>query len=96
VDARHKAGHDDFRYKMQKLPVGQITDSLSSPPSQKNFVLRLTQITFTSTTVPSPEGRLAIVTNAGRDAVDVAASGAKVIAGRVSRERLAGAQTNGA
>jgi hypothetical protein len=33
-----------------------------------------------------------IVTNAGRDAVDAAASARKVIAGRVSRERSTSAQ----
>jgi hypothetical protein len=33
------------------------------------------------------EGRIRIVRDAGRDAVDAAASGAPVIAGRVSRER---------
>ena len=38
------------------------------------------------------EGRIAIVTNAGGDAVDAAASACKVIAGRVSRERSTGAQ----
>ena len=37
-----------------------------------------------------------IVTNVGRDAVDAAALGANEIAGRVSRERSTGAQTNGA
>jgi hypothetical protein len=39
---------------------------------------------------------LAIVTNAGGDAVDAAASARKVVAGRVFRERTAGVQTNGA
>jgi len=38
------------------------------------------------------EGRIAIVTNAGRDVVDAAASGASVIAGRLVRERSNGAQ----
>jgi hypothetical protein len=37
---------------------------------QKYFRSRLTQITSISAAVPSPEGRLAIVTDAGRDAVD--------------------------
>jgi hypothetical protein len=36
---------------------------------------------------PRQEGRIAIVTDAGLDAVDAAASGAIVVAGRVSRER---------
>jgi hypothetical protein len=34
-----------------------------------------------------PKGRIRIVRDAGRGAVDAAASGAPVIAGRVSRER---------
>jgi hypothetical protein len=38
------------------------------------------------------EGRIAIVTNAGRDVVDAAASGASVMAGRLVRERSNGAQ----
>jgi hypothetical protein len=33
--------------------------------------------------IPSQEGRLAIVTDAGRDAVDAAASGADEAAGRI-------------
>jgi hypothetical protein len=40
---------------------------------------------------------LAIVTTLGRDAVDAAASGAQVVAGRVQiRERSGGAPTNDA
>jgi hypothetical protein len=39
--------------------------------SEKDFRFRLTQITSTSPAVSShQEGRLAIVTNAGRDAMD--------------------------
>ena len=46
------------------------------PLLQKYFASRLTQIRCISKTVPSPlEGRIAIVTDAGRDAVDAAASG---------------------
>jgi hypothetical protein len=45
---------------------------------------------------PTPrEGRIMIVTYAGRDAVDAAVPARKVIAGRVSRERSECAQTNG-
>jgi hypothetical protein len=43
------------------------------PCLQKYFLCRLTQIKSKTLAVPSPEGRLAIVTNAGRDAVDAAA-----------------------
>ena len=46
---------------------------------------------------PTPrEGRIMIVTYAGRDAVDAAVPARMVIAGRVSRERSDCAQTNGA
>jgi hypothetical protein len=41
------------------------------PLAQKYFTSEFVQITFLSAAVPShTEGRLAIVTNAGRDAVD--------------------------
>jgi hypothetical protein len=46
------------------------------PPLQKNFASPLTQISNISLTVPSHRGALAIVIDAGRDAVDAAASGA--------------------
>jgi hypothetical protein len=51
---------------------GQISDLPVQPPLQKYFRLRLSQIT--SYPIPSRpiEGRLAIVTDAGRDAVDAA------------------------
>jgi hypothetical protein len=43
---------------------------------QKDFRSRLTQIKSITRAVSSPrEGRIAIVTNAGRDAVDAAALG---------------------
>jgi hypothetical protein len=42
------------------------------------------------------QGRSRVVTNAGRDAVDAAASARNGVAGRVSRERSTGVQTNGA
>jgi hypothetical protein len=53
-----------------ELPDGQITDFLSSP-SRKNIVV-FTRPKSTLELPPSrpPEGRLAIVTDAGRDAVD--------------------------
>jgi hypothetical protein len=59
------------------LPVGLLRASRAhrvQPLSKKYFCSRLTQITFKSTAIPSrSEGRFAIVTDAGRDAVDVAA-----------------------
>jgi hypothetical protein len=51
---------------------GQITYFLSSPVCKNISSLRPTQITSLIPAVPShPKGRLAIVTDAGRDAVDV-------------------------
>lgn len=38
--------------------------------------------------IPSQEGRLAIVTDAGRDAMDAAASGADEAAGRIPLRRV--------
>jgi hypothetical protein len=62
------------RYDMCRfVPDGQITDFAVQPLSQKYSGFLLTQITSTSATVPSHEGRIAIVTDAGRNAMDVAA-----------------------
>jgi hypothetical protein len=47
------------------------------PRNQKYFCFRLTQITSKSNRLVPPEGRIAIVTDAGRDAVDARASGAQ-------------------
>jgi hypothetical protein len=46
------------------------------PCFQKYFPSRLTQIKSRTFAIPSPEGRIMIVANAGWDAVDAAASGA--------------------
>jgi hypothetical protein len=60
------------------LPDGQITDFPVQPPLQKYFRFGLTQIRCISITVSfRQEGRSRVVTNAGRDAVDVRASGAQ-------------------
>jgi hypothetical protein len=54
------------------LPDGQISDLAVKPLLQKYSDFQNTQISFISTTVPFlPRGRLAIVTDAERDAVDV-------------------------
>jgi len=54
-----------------RQPDGQISDLPVQPFAQKYFASLFAQITFISPVVPShSEGRLAIVTNAGRDAVD--------------------------
>ena len=65
------------------LPDGQFLDRRVQSPSQKYFCFRLTRLKSISPAVPSPRGALAIVIDAGRDAVDAAASGACVMAGRV-------------
>jgi len=54
------------------LPDGQISHYRVQPPSQKYSCSRPTQITSHIAPVPL-EGRLAIVTDAGRDAVDAEA-----------------------
>jgi hypothetical protein len=47
------------------------------PRNQKYFCFHLTQITSKSNRLVPPEGRSRVVTSAGRDAVDVKASGAQ-------------------
>ena len=57
------------------------------PLSQKYIRFRLTQISSRNPAVPPTEGRIAIVTDAGWDAVDAAASARKCVRRAVSRER---------
>src|SRR5260370_38467244 len=52
------------------------------PSSEKYSASALTKINLITPPVSPPEGRLAIVTNAGRDAVDATASASTVVAGR--------------
>ena len=52
---------------------------------KKYFPFQREQISHICETVSPTEGRIAIVTNAGWDAVDAAASGALVVAGRIER-----------
>jgi len=59
---------------------------------QKYFCFRLTQIKSISLAVPPHRGRIAIVTDAGRDAVDAAALGARRD-GRAGLERPVSDQT---
>jgi hypothetical protein len=76
-----------------KLPSAVNAICPVQPYQQKNFAFAVGQISSTSSPRPFPaRGALAIVTNAGWDAVDAAASARMVIAGRVSRERATGAQ----
>ena len=61
---------------LKEMPDRQISDLPVQPHLKKHSCFRRTQIKFRTPAIPSqPEGRFAIVTNAGRDAVD--ASGAK-------------------
>jgi hypothetical protein len=63
------------------LPVGHFC---VQPPLQKYFASPVGQIISTNSRHPVPQqGRIAIVTDAGWDAVDAAASGVKRDAGRV-------------
>jgi hypothetical protein len=55
---------------------------------QKYFCSRLTQIKSISPPSRPTEGRIAIVTDAGRDAMDAAASGALMARGRMALFRL--------
>jgi hypothetical protein len=80
-------------YAPQILPDGQITDFRVQSSCEKYSALPRPQIKDYLTPSHPTEGRIMIVTDAGRDAVDAVASGAIVIAGRVSaRERSNGAR----
>src|SRR5665811_2216187 len=59
------------------LPDGLFGSSAVQPPFQKNSPSRSTQIKSTTLVVPPHRGRIAIVTDAGRDAVDAAALGVR-------------------
>ena len=69
VERRTASGTRNIRHR---LPDGQITEFPVQPLRQKYFCFRQTQITSLIAAIPSrSEGRFAIVTDAGRDAVDV-------------------------
>jgi hypothetical protein len=66
------------------LPVGRLAGMRVQPPLQKYFASPVGQIISTNSRHPVPlQGRIAIVRDAGWDAVDAAASGVKRDAGRV-------------
>ena len=74
----------------QNDPTGKsVVATKLVQPSRKIFRFLVGQISAINSPHPFPqEGRIAIVTNAGWDAVDAAASARKVVAGRGStRER---------
>jgi hypothetical protein len=82
------ARNDDFGYaRVTNRPVGQISwrnENLSSPISKNISLSPSGKSVLPARPVLSlQEGRIAIVTNAGGDAVDAAASARKVIAGRI-------------
>src|SRR6266536_4756384 len=83
-----------------KLPDGQITKKLSSPFARNILLNPSGKSALPARPVLSrQEGRIAIVTNAGEDAVDAAASARKVVAGRFFRELVSeqpARRTNGA
>jgi hypothetical protein len=72
---------DDGFVVAANSPVGQIS---VQPRSEKYFASRFGRNSFIDSNRPTPkEGRIAIVTTRGADAVDAAASGVKRDAGRV-------------
>jgi len=70
-----------FAFGLRQInPTGKsllIFRNRVKPRNQKYFCFRSTQITFKSNGLVPPEGRSRVVTSAGRDAVDVKASGAQ-------------------
>ncbi len=69
---------------LSDLPVGRLVDRRVESLLQKYFASPVGQIISTDSRRPTPlQGRIAIVTDAGWDAVDAAASGVKRDAGRV-------------
>lgn len=82
----------------RNLPNGFNLIWVVQPPSQIYFVSHSPQISGSYRAVSSrQEGRIAIVTNARRDAVDATASARKMIAGRDrTRERFIACKTNDA
>ena len=82
--ADHRACADRGGEERPDMPDGQISKFLSSPFAKNISLSPSGKSTLQTRAIPSrQEGRFAIVTNAGRDAVDAAASGAQ-------RDRRAG------
>jgi glyoxylase-like metal-dependent hydrolase (beta-lactamase superfamily II) len=76
-NAAPRPGHERNLLSPQSgdLPVGRFVERGVQPPLKKYFGFRPPQITSRTLAIPShTEGRIAIVTNAGWDAVDAAAS----------------------
>ena len=85
---------DDHPHRMcEKTTCRANQQNPVQPPRKKYFAFAVGQISSTSLRrLTRQRGGSRVVTNARWDAVDAAASARKVIAGRVSRERAAGAQ----
>jgi hypothetical protein len=67
------------------LPDGQNTQDARQPASPKIFhFTEIRNCVYFASLRPKEEGRIAIVTNAGRTAVDVSYIGAKGFAGRAT------------
>src|ERR1700731_4346823 len=81
---RAKTDNVDNKTGSSDLPVGRFVERCVESPLQKYFASPVGQIISTNSRHPTPpEGRIAIVTDAGWDAVDAAASCAR-------RDRRAG------
>src|SRR6266536_2004633 len=94
------ASRNDGQSLGRKRPDGQISKNLSIPVAENIPLNPSGKSALPARPVLSrQEGRIAIVTNAGRDAVDAAASARKVVAGRFFRELVSeqpARRTNGA
>ena len=92
---RSRAAHDVRAGGKLLSTVNAICPS--SPPSKNNSLSPSGKSVLPARPVLSlQEGRIAIVTNAGGDAVDAAASARKCVHRAVSREWIAARRTNGA
>jgi len=78
------------------LPQNQADLARPVLPEKINLFSRPPNHLYIRSRLVPLEGRIAIVTDAGWDAVDAAVPAHGFIAGRVSRERSDCAQTNGA
>jgi hypothetical protein len=99
--ARRKSGISAPRIERHSLlicPSGGLLTGLSSLISDfpKNILVPTHPKSHLEFSHPTPpEGRIMIVTDAGRDAVDAAASGARWMAGRVGERPVSDHQASG-
>ncbi|EHR01168.1 hypothetical protein Bra471DRAFT_01869 [Bradyrhizobium sp. WSM471] len=84
MKARPLPRHDSLIQALA-LPAGQNTQAGSQPVPPKIFhFTEIRNCVYSASLRPKEEGRIAIVTNAGRTAVDVGHTGAKDFAGRAT------------